>query len=211
MSDSKFIRNIKVSLIAAAGVIISLTSSCAPKVIPTARIVPEIHKTVSVAPRAIVVKEKVAQAQVTAGDLNTGIQRALDEADRLRNQKSASAAELTNMWSILTKEKEHAADLFKQLGEAKSESKTLAGDAVAKDAEVSELRIANTTLSAQVAQAAKNETIASSEIKKLTKKAGVYDFVMNKVWIIFGLAIAWALIRFVLPIVMKALNPIPKV
>lgn len=209
MRDSKIIRKFKVAVIATIGALVALTSSCAPKV-PVARIVPEVRRAVSVTPRAIVVKEKVEQARVTAVDLNTGIMKALDEADRLRRQKSATEAELTNMWSILTKEKEHAADLFKQLDEAKVESGKLADEAIAKDAEVSELRIANKTLESQVKQAIQNEATANSKIEKLAKKASVYDFVMNKVWIIFALAIVWALIRFVLPIVMKALNPIPK-
>ena len=115
-------------------------ASCAPKVTPTEKIVPEVARIEAIAPRAVKVDEKISAAQTTASDLRTGITRALDEADRLRKQKSATEAELTNMWSILTKEKENTARLFNQLEETKKESSRLAADSALKDAEVTQLR-----------------------------------------------------------------------
>lgn len=177
-----------------------LGASCAPKIIPTAKIVPEVARFEAIAPRAVKVDEKISVAQTTASDLRTGITRALDEADRLRLQKSATEAELTNMWSILTKEKENTVRLFNQLGETKKESARLASDSALKDAEVTQLRQANDTLRNQVGNAMVNEKINAEQIEKLSKKAAVYDFF--KTWIIwicvvlFVLAIVWVAIRF---------------
>lgn len=185
-----------------------LFASCAPKAIPTARIVPVPQSVARVAPRAAVVHSKVEAAAVTSADLRTGIQRAMEEADRLRKQKTASEAELTNMWSILTKEKEAAANLFNQLESARGEAAKLAADAVFKDVEVDQLRIANQTLSNQVEQATKNEQIHQKKTEKLSKKAAVYDFFRTWVLWILAIVLVGAIIRFAIPIITRAIKPV---
>ena len=182
-----------------------MMTTCATNPPPRATVVPKPVESRAIAPTADKVRKQVSAMGDTINDLRGGLETAVNEADRLRKQKTANEEELNRMWAILTKEKERAAQLWNQLEESQRTIDQLNQDALARDIEIDQLRKNNDFLNSELVKAQK-------WIDSATPKVAVYDFFQKWIrWVAIGLIIAlviWLLFQYVLPLVVKLIKPI---
>jgi len=186
-----------------------LAPSCAPT--PKAIVVaPPPQTSAPVAPLVVQAKQEAAAARetahkletkvdamvVTTAALRTGLQAATSEADRLRNQKTATEKELDALWRMLTAEQDRAAEMFNQVEASKALTieatrqrlvaergmDALAIAATASDIEKANLRAQNASQAEQIAQAAANEKILSDKLRKAETRAAVGSYLKGIVW-----------------------------
>lgn len=201
---------VRVAVIALVGLLVALTSSCAPKVGPSndSPIVKAPAQSEAVAPRAIVVNERVTTAIETTSKIKSGIDTAVLEADRLRKQKTATEKELDGMWALLTREQTHIKALVGQLDAAKSETVKLQAEALDRDREVSELRRDRQHSDAKLAAVIANEKILLEANKKLAKKASVYDFFRTWIFWILGVGVVLIVIKALISGASRTIKPV---
>lgn len=114
-------------------------ASCAPKAVPVTDYRPQaaVQPVAAVAPSAAIARDATAKADtasaITADRIDTvskqsaslrdGLSQAIAEADRLRQQKSATEAELEATWQSLNALGNRARDLFQEAEAAKLAAK----------------------------------------------------------------------------------------
>ena len=168
-----------------------LANSCAP--VPRAQIVAAPAQAAPVAPVAEKVKSQVVVVKEQNTEIQEGLTKAIAEADRLAKQKSATEAELTELWKTLSKTKLTAEDQWKQLTEADRTIDELNIKANASDTEIAELRKSLDRANALLIEAKKYQEYAAP-------KVAVYQYLSSRfMWlfiIIFIGGILFLLVKF---------------
>lgn len=144
--------------------------------------------------------QRVQHEMATARDSNDSIRSALDkaveEARRLKDQKTATEQELAAQWTALTDIKQIVEAQKFQLQQSADSVESLSGLVAARDMEVANLRTALNDANVRIADAAKWQ-------EKNSQKVAVYDWVSSRLmWIAIVavlLAVAYVLIRALKP------------
>lgn len=133
---------------------------------------------------------EVGTIQKTTAGLRQGINQATAEADRLRQQKSATEKELETLWGMLTAEQTRAAELWNHVETSKSLANQhreqrliaekrlgeLADAVIAAEMEIAALRQNHDQLSAQVDQARRTEAALGEKLSKAENDAAIARF-----------------------------------
>lgn len=192
-------------LISAAAAL--LLASCAQHP-PRAQVVPQPPKTPSLGPKIDEAGKNVDAAKKTSTELAKGLDKATAELDRLVKQKQANEAELKNLWSILTQEKQRTRDLWDQLEASGEVINQLRAASAAKDLEVTTVRQSLDTANQELAAARKWQDMAAPKVAIYDKVDGFLTKMKWVIIIVLVLAGVWAFLVYALPPLLKVLKPL---
>ena len=139
---------------------------------------------------------QVVGLQRSTANLRDGMQKALDEAARLRDAKAASEAELDALWKMLTDSNEKARNLFAEVEAARASADeqrdlrvaaeqnliSLARAASLRDAENETLRTQNADLVKSLDAAARHQAALTDKLRKAERNAALGTYVKGCVW-----------------------------
>ncbi|WAC18938.1 hypothetical protein OVA24_17030 [Luteolibacter sp. SL250] len=195
----------------------AVLASCAPKPAPTSVVPPAPPRATAVAPEVGKLRDHIAEADRMATAIDSGAKearlaatRAREEAERLKDRKTATEAELTRLWQDLqTMEARNlfleteTARLAANLTDARKTAATLQQHAAAKDAEADQLRAAHTHLTSTVADYATQITAsnkaAEAQRTRADKLAGEIRLHRIALGICVAIALAWVAAKLLLP------------
>lgn len=143
-------------------------------------------------------ESKVDDLRLTTTALRAGMTAATAEAERLRDQKTASEKELQGLWELLTASDQHAKQLFAEVEKAKTiadQQKSfrllaernldeLAKAAIARDTETVELRAQRDQLSKDLGTAQLAYEQQAGKLATAEKRAAVGTYLKGCVWVL---------------------------
>lgn len=194
-----------------------LFTACATKPTPSSIIPAAPPKAIPVTPEASKLRDQINAADKTAALIDTGAKEAHKaataaraQAERLKDQKSATPAELTKLWQDL--QSLEARNLFLEtetsrltanLTDARNTAGTLQQYAAAKDAEAQQLRSQHSHLSTMVSDYSTQLTTANKattqQRARADRLAGEILLYRIALGIIAALLIGWAILKLFLP------------
>lgn len=172
-----------------------------PETPPMAVIVDDAAATGATRDRTAVKLESQVQAiSERAASLRDGISEATREADRLRQQKTATEKELVALWAMLTNEQKHARVLFEESERnqaladqhrreretAESQLVRLADVSRKAEIELKALRANHDAMAGQIDQARKTEASLQGRLEKAQEQAAVARFIKGAAAIAIG-------------------------
>jgi len=206
---------------------VGFLSSCAPQPVPRAIIAPVPIATASTAPALAAARtQQSATAAVSAkletqvntlrqsaSDLQDGMADAVLEADRLRQQKSATEAELNNLWQKLTdlntrnlfleSETEAAVQFATEQKSLRDQAETgmaqLTEITADQEAELTAYRSQYETLSTAYATAEQARAALEESLQAAEKSAAIGDYLRRWLFGLVALIAAYFVIKLAMP------------
>lgn len=178
--------------------------SAPPKAVPVAPAAVEVRAGVrdgSAAAQKLEVQ--VDGMRRTAAGLRENMQRAMDEASRLRAAKTATEAEIDGLWTMLSNSNDHAKNLFEEAERSRATAADLRGKLAAaeksvedliriasnKDAEAEVLRSQNADLVKALDASSRNHEATKASLRKAERNAALGSWVKSMGWVILIAAI----------------------
>jgi predicted RNase H-like nuclease (RuvC/YqgF family) len=184
-------------------------------------------KAVPVAPAAVEVRAGVRDGSVaaerlevqvdgmrrTAAGLRETMQRAVDEAARLREAKTATEAEIDALWKMLSNSNDHAKNLFDEVERSKATAADLRAKlataeksvedliriAANKDAEADGLRLQNADLVKALDSSVRAHETTKRALSKAEGDAALGSYIKAMGWVIVIAAILIAAAKLFMP------------